>query len=196
MPERGERIGLAKSFKDQLSNNYTLGIRKFIFSNTSIKITPFSKILKLTQTIWQLTTIDLPDPAQFDQVIWEIHEEEKGKQAQEASTRETKPASYIEHFEEEEEESGDDEPEWLLDMVETQTLRPKKIKILSTLPNLSGVLVSELGTYYPSNPPNNCIILPASAFCSGLLVPFPQELSFCTISTLPPANSIRTPSEL
>ena len=58
---------------------------------------------------------------------------------------------------------GNNELEWSLDMVEVKTLLAKKIKLLSALPTLHGVLVRELGRYYPSNPPEKCIILLALA---------------------------------
>ena len=52
------------------------------FHNSTIKITPFSEIHKLTQTIkHKLTPIVLLDLAHFDQAMREIHEEDKGKQA-------------------------------------------------------------------------------------------------------------------
>ena len=54
----------------------------------------------MTQTIHQkLTPINLPDPAQFDQAMVEIHEQEKGKQAQGASSNEPEPPSHTKQAE-------------------------------------------------------------------------------------------------
>ena len=50
--------------------------KEFFFQNNPIKLTPYSEILKKVQ---KLTSVTFPDPAQFDRVMREIHEREKGK---------------------------------------------------------------------------------------------------------------------
>ena len=88
--------------------------REQALQNSFIKITPFSESLKLTKTIkHKITPIVLPNLAQFDQAMREIHKEEKGKRAQGASSNEPRPASQAKQVKEEveKEELGDNKPD-------------------------------------------------------------------------------------
>lgn len=147
------------------SDQLYLRDKESFFRNNPIKITPYSEILK---TVRKLTSDPVSDPTLFDQAMKEIHDKQKLDAQQ-------PPRSQPE--EESSSGSEEEETEWTLDLVQNWSLSAKKVRLLFELPNLSGVLVRELGQLSPSRPPTGCLILSASALRSGLPIPFPRLLS-------------------
>ena len=154
-------------------SQYELYLRdkESFFRTHPVKLTPFAEIMKI------LTPAPCPDPAQFDLVMREIHEQEK---AQGASSH----AGHIGASSQVDQLEGEAEPdqnleegvEWSLDKADIRPLSSKKLKALIHLPTLHKVTVKNLGGLLPSHTPERGIVFPASALRSGFPVPMPSLL--------------------
>ena len=156
--------------KPSLSELY-LRDRESFFRDHPIKITPYSKILKI------LPPVPFPDPAQFDLVMREIHKHEKEQGAQVAQGG-AGVSSQAHQFERETEtgHNHDDKVQWYLDKADIWLLSSKKLKTLAGLLTLHKVIVKNIGDHLPSQSPEGGIILPTSALRFGFPVPILRPL--------------------
>lgn len=128
--EEANQTNPNQTFETLTVDQLYLRDKESFFRNNPIKITPYSKILKI---VHKLTPHPVTDPAQFDQFMREIHEKQK-RDAQLASRSQQEGESTSGHEEEE-------ETDWMLDLVQSHSFSSKKIRQLFELPTLSGILI-------------------------------------------------------